>query len=1305
MRSTGTSRNSSCPCGSGKRFKHCCGAQQSASPDATSMLWDIMASALAHQKSGRRVEAEALYQEALAIQPDQPDCLHMLGVIYLETGRTYEAFDAIYRALSLTGWHIEAMRHNMGLVLARLLAGDDAAHDMRRQYLEYCQQRDAKRIDTDPLVSIVIPSYNHGRWIQQALESVYAQTYRNLELIVIDDGSADGSVEIIHEHLAACPFPYRFIARENRGAHATINEGVALAAGEYVNVLNSDDWFPSNRISAMVEGIARREADWGFGEVSFVDGTGKSINPAENPRVFEFTKSMKQRFKWETLGAALLDFNHLISTGNLFVRKSFFDELNGFRDYRYNHDWDFCLRATLRSEPVFVPGSAYVYRLHESNTITETSTNQRPAEEAAELFSRYISMVMDDFEPSNRYAPSPKIWGSRFFHWLIQAGNAKLLPIEILQESADFIRNSLLWGPSSSTLEMTGIERENKANAIKADIELADIPADFDPTIYLSLNPDIAAAGLDATTHYIEHGRQEGRPYNKKTGQSDIPDEFDPIAYLKLNPDVAAAGVDATTHYIEHGRQEGRPYSLDAIHIPANNDTIANRETILLVSHEASRTGAPILCINLAQAFVKRYKVVILLLGGGPLTDAFKNTGAIVITSPNLKGNHALAAAAINHLCGNFKFTFALVNSIESRVVLSSLTNNFVPTISLIHEFSSNTRPRDAFLECFFWSTKIIFSTKITSENARFENRALKDCPSEIFPQGHCISPSNDCQEEEIQGEYDRLHRQFGLNERNTRPLVILGAGSVQLRKGVELFIDCASAVVKSLDGIRCRFVWVGKGYNPEIDTGYSVYLHDQIHRSGLQDHVFIVDETFIMEAAYQAADILLISSRLDPLPNVAIDALVYGLPVLCFDKATGIAEILNDWGLKDLCVAEYLNTADMATKILAMAKSPDLRNQVGETCREMAKRYFSFEKYASQLDKSARSVCAFTADEKLEALDILNSNILRHDFLCAPHTNATTEQISITFVRAWKKGFWRRKPFPGFHPGIYLEQHGVAHPGTDPLADYLRSGLPEGSWNYPVISTDQPRANALPACNRIALHIHVYYPELLPEIVSRLSRNRIRPDLFVSVTREDTRSLVADHLSSYRGKVVEVQMTPNRGRDIGPFLTEFLPKFLKYYDFVGHIHTKKSVDVADARLGRIWYRFLLENLLGGESGAMMDHILNHMNGDTSIGIVFPDDPNVLQWDENRAIADTLAHRIGLGQLPDHFNFPVGTMFWARTAALIPLTNLNLGWEDYPEEPVPYDGTMLHALERLFGLVVEAGGFRYAVTNVKGITR
>ena len=72
---------------------------------------------------------------------------------------------------------------------------------------------------------------------------------------------------------------------------------------------------------------------------------------------------------------------------------------------------------------------------------------------------------------------------------------------------------------------------------------------------------------------------------------------------------------------------------------------------------------------------------------------------------------------------------------------------------------------------------------------------------------------------------------------------------------------------------------------------------------------------------------------------------------------------------------------------------------------------------------------------------------------------------------------------------------------------------------------------------------------------------------------------------------------------------------------------------------------------------------------------------------------------------PEHISFPVGTMFWARVESLLPIFNLDLDWQDYPSEPLPYDGSILHAIERLLPLVASSQGFRSVLTNVTGITR
>lgn len=78
---------------------------------------------------------------------------------------------------------------------------------------------------------------------------------------------------------------------------------------------------------------------------------------------------------------------------------------------------------------------------------------------------------------------------------------------------------------------------------------------------------------------------------------------------------------------------------------------------------------------------------------------------------------------------------------------------------------------------------------------------------------------------------------------------------------------------------------------------------------------------------------------------------------------------------------------------------------------------------------------------------------------------------------------------------------------------------------------------------------------------------------------------------------------------------------------------------------------------------------------------------------------------MGISQLAEQFNFPVGSMFWARSAVVRKFVDLGLKWDDYPLEPVPIDGTLIHAIERMFGVAPAAMGLTSALTNVRGLTR
>lgn len=380
----------------------------------------------------------------------------------------------------------------------------------------------------------------------------------------------------------------------------------------------------------------------------------------------------------------------------------------------------------------------------------------------------------------------------------------------------------------------------------------------------------------------------------------------------------------------------------------------AFRLTVLVVSHDGSRTGAPILALNVAQELAKRYNVVFLTLRGGDMVPAFSETSVETIVAKNFHHDGASYRGMIRGICAANNFAFAVVNSLESRGVLRGLNECGVPIVSLIHEFSSYTRPKSAIMEVFRHSRETVFSTNVTLQNALEENGLQPDPRLTVLPQGKCVVPSEKADEASHGEEVAWLQRMMRPEGTGTDRILVLGGGSVQIRKGVDLFVEIANRVREMPQGDRFRFVWIGGNYDPDKDFGYSVYIRDQIRRSGLTDHVKMLRETTAIETAYSLADIFLLPSRLDPLPNVAIDSLSVGLPVLCFDRTTGIAEVLLKHGLGEPCVARYLDTTEMAGKVYRMGIDAALYDDVARRSRDLAAKVFDMASYVARIEDLA---------------------------------------------------------------------------------------------------------------------------------------------------------------------------------------------------------------------------------------------------------------------------------------------------------------------------------------------------------------
>jgi glycosyltransferase involved in cell wall biosynthesis len=847
----------------------------------------------------------------------------------------------------------------------------------------------------------------------------------------------------------------------------------------------------------------------------------------------------------------------------------------------------------------------------------------------------------------------------------------------------------------------TRAEAEEIAETIRADNL-------FDAAGYTARAGNIGT--LDPALHYVIVGERMGIAPS---------DGFDPAYYGdRYAEDLSGVG-NRLHHFLTQGRADGRRPLPAAASLTFDRSRLDPKlDTVLLVAHEASRTGAPILTYNLAKRLLGKHNVVVLLLADGGIVEDFQTCCAAVVGPLSRADWHASEFKhLVRRVLAAYPVSYAIVNSSESSRIIPPLADALVPTVLLAHEFAAYVRPKSMMREGLEYATEVVFSAELVARSAREAHPILKHRPFHLLPQGQTERPParETIAAPSTPANLPRIFRPAGAEN----AFVVMGCGTVHIRKGVDLFLSCAAAVAAVRPRRPVRFVWVGGGYDPENDVDYSCYLGDQIAREGLEATVAFTGEIADVDAAYALSDLFFLSSRLDPLPNSAIDAALQGLPIICFDGTSGIADIFGADPSTREGVVPHLNVQAAADLIVTLAGDEAKRRRLGDAARNVGRAAFDMDCYVRRLGELGSEAVAIM---RRRAEDLAT---VRADAMFDPDTyrpagavRSSRSEAITDFLARWMAigtasdpdDYAFRRPCPGFHPQIYAQAHAGNYDTrtVNPLAHFIRSGKPNGAWLHDVITPASPAA--LPPASQIppaALHAHFHYPELAENFVQKLAANSVRCDLLLSTDENGKAKLLRRATAHYRRGEVDVRVLPNRGRDIGAFLTAFGKEIAERYAIIGHLHGKRSPTVggqSDPTLGDRWREFLWQNLLG-EDCAMMDAIIARLAADETLGLVFPDDPHLCDWRANRANAQALAARMGMTEpLPPFFDFPIGTMFWARTAALKPLLDLKLGWEDYPPEPVPYDGTILHAIERLLPFVAQHAGYRFATTHVPGVT-
>jgi glycosyltransferase involved in cell wall biosynthesis len=237
---------------------------------------------------------------------------------------------------------------------------------------------------TLPLVTVAICTYNGERYLTATLDSVLAQTYRNMEVVVVDDGSGDSTVSII-KHYAERDSRIRWFVRENMGLPASRNYAFAQAQGEWIAIIDQDDLCYPERLARQVEvAFAFPSAALIFCNTHYIDNEGRNLGN----HLFSFT--LPDSFIPKGLASnLLLSQGCYVDSEACFIKRTTVNHLGSLDELlRYACDYEYFVRAGFEFDFAYTTDTLAAWRIHAGQ---ETCTNPKRFEETRSVLRRYFS--------------------------------------------------------------------------------------------------------------------------------------------------------------------------------------------------------------------------------------------------------------------------------------------------------------------------------------------------------------------------------------------------------------------------------------------------------------------------------------------------------------------------------------------------------------------------------------------------------------------------------------------------------------------------------------------------------------------------------------------------------------------------------------------------------------------------------------------------------------------------------------------------------------------------------------------------
>jgi glycosyltransferase involved in cell wall biosynthesis len=861
----------------------------------------------------------------------------------------------------------------------------------------------------------------------------------------------------------------------------------------------------------------------------------------------------------------------------------------------------------------------------------------------------------------------------------------------------------------------------------------------FDEAWYRQQHPDTADYPGTAWRHFILHGDAEGRapgPF------------FDPEFYRRTYLSLAEQPTTAAfAHYLRHGRSLG--YLARQAEVPTEGSTMAIQAAltgrphpIVLVGNDAQQAGSPRLLLAIAAELRRRgFDPVFLLLRGGPLLESYRRLGPTLILDEGwdvagLGAGIPPSVAVIGSTCW-------------AAPVLRELATEG-PRLLLVHEMPAYLREHDLFEAVSEAGDAVVVATPSVAEQL---GQAIGTAARITVTRPGLFAPAQPRGGRRTVG---RLLSQWGAD----RAPLFIGAGYADHRKGFDLFLEAARMITRERPS--AGFVWLGECDPTALEQAAAAQADGvALLLPGFREDAlewYRRSTVYLLTSRQDPGPTTVADAAREGVPFVGLQTDI-GLRSLG-SLLDGVGDFEPDL---DALVARALHYADDDTaarratraehidritsfgtyvdELLATVRSIGPLSEPSETPSSAALRARDAGRWVASTaldvwEKAASGAGSVAGRTQAISRRIASQGPISRRVTAVVTTGAIpdaaaggalTDPVDVRRLQAPDRAWLAGVELLGFlpHPSDAHLGRPTADPDPrlvsavelagpflgafrqfdvdDPPAWAAAGRRPPRILN-PVIRPRPLKVTALApspsaAVRRpVGVFVHVFHLDRAELLAERIALIPVPHRVYLSTDTAEKAARLDQWFPDATVRVFE-----NRGRDIYPKLCGFADVYDEH-DIVLHLHSKRPVKPG-FREG--WLEHILDRLLPSAEGT--GAIVAALEEVPALGMVspmpLPELKGTRSWGPNLPLAELVTWRHGWPPMPGNHElaFPVGSMFWARVDALRPLLELQLPLEYFTPEDGRRDGTLAHAVERLFGVSCGAAGLEQIFVETPGI--